>query len=49
MNVNVSLVEESVIQINGGIMINSEVSAENDMYGIVFGILPHVTVKTEYI
>ena len=49
MNVNVSLVEESVIQINGGIMINIEVSAENDMYGILLEILPHKTVKTEYI
>ena len=31
-NVNVSLIEENVIQINGGIMINVDVSVKNVMY-----------------
>ena len=39
--------EEIVIQINGGIMINVDVSVKNVMYvkKIIFGILLHVIVK----
>ena len=39
--------EKIVIQINGGIMINVDVSVKNVMYAkkIVFGILLHVVVK----
>ena len=41
--------EENVIQINGGIMINVNVSVKNIMYvkKIMFGILLHVIVKME--
>ena len=48
---NVSLMEEIVIQINGGIMINVNVSVKNVMYvkKIMFGILLHVIVKMENI
>ena len=47
MNVNVVLMEENVIQINGGIMINVNVSVKNIMYvkKVMFGILLHVIVK----
>ena len=40
--------EENVIQINGGIMINVNVSVKSVMYmkKIMFGILLHVVVKT---
>ena len=43
--------EENVIQINGGIMINVDVSVKNVMYvkKIMFGILLHVIVKMENI
>ena len=43
--------EEIVIQINGGIMINVDVSVANVMYvkKIVSGILLHVIVKMENI
>ena len=43
--------EENVIQINGGIMINVDVSVKNIMYvkNIMFGILLHVIVKIETI
>ena len=43
--------EENVIQINGGIMINVDVSVKNIMYvkKIMFGILLHVIVKMETI
>ena len=43
--------EENVIQINGGIMINVDVSVKNVMYvkKIMFGILLHVIVKVEKI
>ena len=43
--------EEIVIQINGGIMINDVVSVKNVMYvkKIMFGILLHVNVKMENI
>ena len=41
--------EENVIQINGGIMINVNVSVKNIMYvkKTMFGILLHVIVKME--
>ena len=41
--------EEIVNQINGGIMINVDVTAKNVMYvkKIMFGILLHVIVKME--
>ena len=43
--------EEIVIQINGGIMTNVDVSVKNLMYvkKIMFGILLHVIVKIENI
>ena len=43
--------EENVIQINGGIMINVDVSVKNVMYvkKVMFGILVHVVVKIENI
>ena len=39
-NVNVNLIEENVIQINGGIAINVDVSVKNVIYvkKIIFGI-----------
>ena len=52
-NVNVSLIEENVFQINGEITINVGVSVKNGMYvkKIIFGIriLVHVFVKRENI
>ena len=50
-NVNVDLIEENVIQINGGLMINVDVSVKNVMYvkKIMFGILLHVIWKMENI
>ena len=41
----------NVIQINGGIMINADVSVKNVMYvkKIMFGILLHVIAKMENI
>ena len=47
MNVNVDLMKENVIQINGEIMINVDVSVKNVMYvkKIMFGILLHVVIK----
>ena len=49
MNVNVNLIEKNVIQINGGMMINVDVSVKSVMYvkKIIFGILLHVAVKME--
>ena len=43
--------EENVIQINGEIRINADVSVKNVMYlkKIIFGILLNVVVKTENI
>ena len=43
--------EESVIQVNGGIMINTNVSVKNNMHvkKIMFEILLHVAVKMENI
>ena len=51
VNINVHLIEQNVIQINGGIKINVDVSAKNIIYvkKIIFGILVHVYVKTENI
>ena len=51
MNVNVSLMEEILIQISGGIMINAKVSVKNFMNveKIMFEILLHVIVKMENI
>ena len=48
-NVNVNLMEENVIQINGGITINVDKSILNIMYAtkFIFGILLHVVVKIE--
>ena len=48
-NVDVGLIEENVIQINGRIMINVDVSVKNVMCvkKIMFGILLHVVVKME--
>ena len=43
--------EENVIQINGGIMINLDVGVKTVIYvkKIMFGILLHVVVKIENI
>ena len=43
--------EEILIQINGGIMINVDLSVKNVMYAkkIMFGILLHVIVKMKNI
>ena len=45
------LMEKNVIQINGGIMVNGNVSVKNVMYveKIIFGMLLHVVVKIENI
>ena len=50
-NVNVNLMEEIIVQVNDGIMINVDVSVKNVMYvkKIMFGILLHVIVKMENI
>ena len=50
-NINVDLMEENVIQINGGITINVDVSVKKVIYvkKIMFGILLHVIVKMENI
>ena len=47
VNVNVDLIEKNVIQINGEITINLNVSHKNFMYvkRIIFGSLLHVVVK----
>ena len=46
MEVNVNLMEENVIQINGGIMINVEVSVKTIIYvKNIFGILLHILAK----
>ena len=47
----VDLIKENVIQINGGIMINVNVSVKNVNYvkKIMFGILLHVFIKMENI
>ena len=45
------LMEKNVTQINGGIMVNGNVSVKNVMYveKIIFGMLLHVVVKIENI
>ena len=51
-NVNVNLMEENLIQVNGGTTINVGVSVRNVMYvkKIILGILLRVVVKTgEYL
>ena len=50
MNANVNLMEENVIQINGGITINVDVGVKN-MYvkKIMFGILLRAVEKMENI
>ena len=49
MNVDVSLMEENVIQINSGITKNVDVNVKNIIYMyvkmIIFGILLHVVAK----
>ena len=51
MNVNVDLLKGNVIQINGGTMINVDVSVKNVIYvkKIMFGILLLAVVKMENI
>ena len=51
MNVNVNLMKQNLIQINGRIMINVDVSVKTFMHvkKIMFGILLHVIVKMENI
>ena len=51
MNVNVNLMEQNLIQINGVITINVYVSLRSIIYvkKIMFGILLHVIVKMENI
>ena len=46
-NVNVKLMEEIVVQINGGIMANFDVSVKSFMHEkkIILGILLHVFAK----
>ena len=50
-NVNVNLMEEYLIQINGGIMVNVDVNVKNviNVKKIIFGILLHVVLKMENI
>ena len=50
-DVNIDLMEENIIQINGGITINVNVSVRSVMYvkKITLGILLHVIVKIENI
>ena len=50
-NLNVNLMEENLIQINGGIMINVSVKVKSIMYvkKVMFGIFLHVIVKIENI
>ena len=51
MNVNVNSMKQDVIQINGGITINVDVTVKNIIYvkKIMFGILLHVIGKMEKI
>ena len=51
VSVNVNLMEQNVIQINGGITINVDVSVKNIIYVkmIMFGVLLHVIIKMENI
>ena len=49
MGVNVNLLKQDIIHINGGIMINVNMSVKSIIYvkKIVFGILLHAIVKME--
>ena len=49
MGVNVNLLKQDIIHINGGIMINVNMSVKSIIYvkKIVFGILLHAIVKVE--
>ena len=49
MNIEVNLMEENVIHINGGIILNSDVNNKSvmDVKKIMFGILLLVIVKME--
>ena len=51
VNVIVNLMEQNLIQISGGIMINVNVSVQNTIHvkKIILGILPHVILKIENI
>ena len=51
MQVNINLMGKNVIQVNGGITINADVSVNNIIYvkKIIFEILLHVAVKIENI
>ena len=51
MQVNINLMGKNVIQVNGGITINVDVSVKNIIYvkKIIFEILLHVAVKMENI
>ena len=51
VNVIVNLMEQNLIQISGGIMINVNVSVKNTIHvkKIILGILLHVIVKIENI
>ena len=51
MNINVNLIKENVIQINGEIAINVDGNVKNVTYvkKIMFGIRLHVNVKIENI
>ena len=48
---NVNLIDENVVQTNGGIMINVDVNVKNVMYveKIMFETLLHVILKIENI
>ena len=51
MHVNVNLMEQNVIQINGGIMVNVDMSVKIIIYvkNIMFAILRYVIEKMENI
>ena len=51
VKVNENLINKDVIQINGGITINVDVSVKNIIYikKIIFGILVHVFLKMKNI
>ena len=50
-NLDVTLIKQIVIPINGGITINVDVSVKNIIYvkKVMFRILLHITVKMEII
>ena len=50
-NIEVDFMEKIAIQVNGGIMINVDVSVKNLMYlkNITFGIFLHLIAKMENI